>query len=502
MANPRMGRQRSNVGGMGALPRPSTPALVVIAIVAVLAVGFLAGTQGPDAVAIIVAVAGGVLFLVQPFIGVVLVTATVPLETLLSFGSGTTATKLLGVAVAGAWGLQKLLRGTSWQPIFGSSFFWSAASFIALALLSTLWATVPRVTVGGVVQLVQLFVLALLILDLVRSWDRADLLAKGLLIGAGVAAFLTVEQYFFGGYKRAGDEISGGVDATAVVLLTVVPLAFYLLRSRQTKLWQVLGFVYIGLAVLAVMVTFSRGNMLLLPPLLFALSWHTLRSRNGRRWLLVLATGCAILGAFVVPWDRLTERAETITPYLQKTVPTTEGTEGSSGRGYHMKVGLAIARDHPLLGVGYLNYGWLFLQQYQFTVPGSSKVYENPRSPHSSNIGILADLGIVGETLWLLLLGLAAWGVLRAWRLTRSDGDSRPHALAQAVTYSLMLHVVAYGWYLPNQREKIFWVVLGLSAVVAGLARTRIGEAQPRRSTPRAGPWTYVDETVGHAETS
>ncbi len=162
-----------------------------------------------------------------------------------------------------------------------------------------------------------------------------------------------------------------------------------------------------------------------------------------------------------------------------------------SARGYHLLVGLEIFADHPVLGVGYGNYGDYFLHDYQFEVEGMSKLWGSRRSPHSSNIGILADLGLVGLALWLFLLGVGLYAVFRAWRTMRGRGyGSDGFFLVQAV---------AYPWYLPSLEQKLFWIVLSLTVVTHGLAMRTVGaqgsgRKQPlMESTPaRAGSYAQI----------
>jgi hypothetical protein len=485
--NRRLGRSAHPGGGQRSVSPESVSGLdLVFGVICVLVgglVGVAMGLQGPEAL-IPVGVGVAVLILIRPVVGVLLFAASIPVQSLFVVGAGVTATRVVGMVVFGAWAANKVLRGESFRRVVASRLFVVGAAFVAFALASSLWASVPTAAVAGSVQLVQLYVWALIVIDFAPTWQRAEMLVRAFIVGGIIAALLTLQQYFFGGLTRAGDEITGGVNATAVMLVTLVPFGFYLFRSSRAEGWRACGFAYVAVAVVAVTLTFSRMNMLVLPALLVALTWETLRGTTGRGWMVALLSAGCVLGALLVPWERVQERAGTIGPYIERTVGNGSALDRtSSGRGYHWKVGLAIGRDHPIAGAGFRNYGELFRSRYQFTVPGSDRVYQSRRNPHSAHIGMFADLGLVGLCLWLaLLVGVGVRSVTRAWRATRFARASRAHLLVRALAYSVFLHVFAFGWYAATDQDKLFWALLGMTVVVAELTAQRPGATNVSRT--------------------
>ncbi len=456
----------------GSLRRTRLDVIAVVGLSAAAA-GFLGTVAAANptigAAAIGVAVFGG-LTLWRPYIGFLVLVGAVPLENVFILGDGVTALKAGGVAVFGLWLLRKLATGESWRRLTTNGYAYAAAAFVLLVFLSLIWASNARAAQRGAFQVAMLLAWSLLVLDLVRSQVRADVLARVLVAGGLVAAALTVQQYFAGA-KRAGDMIAGGVNATAVILVSVIPFAFYLFRTTESRLWRVASIVYIGLGPIAVTTTYSRMNLLVLALLLPALLWLTFRDGRHRGWLFLLVVGGSVACAALVPWDSLSRRAETILPYLQRSVQS-ESTdrEGYSGRGYHIRVGFEIVKDNPILGVGYNNYGEYFRTEYQYVVGGVTRVYRSNRSPHSSYVGILADLGSVGLLVWLLVLGLAARKGFQAWALVRHLRGSPQLALVECLLVLFFAHVLAYGWYLPSHQDKLFWLTLGLVAVLPTIA--------------------------------
>jgi O-antigen ligase len=265
------------------------------------------------------------------------------------------------------------------------------------------------------------------------------------------------------------------VNATSTVLATTLPFSFYVLHGAETRFWRLIGVLAIVLSITAGVVTFARMTLLVVPPLFLLLAWDSLRDRKARRWAVALGLLALPVLAVHLPWERVHDRAQTIVPELTggRASEAQLGNRLSyGGRVYHMKVGLAIALDHPLLGAGYNNYGALFVDEYQFTVPGSKRVYTNRRSPHSTYVGIAADLGIVGLVLWFSVLFIVLRQIFRAW--TRKQGvaaNSTAAALPRAIAYSLLLYVLPYAWYIPHHTDKVLWTLFGMGLAIGQLAK-------------------------------
>lgn len=435
--------------------------------------GLVTISPGPTALIYFVLPVVAVFVLAQPMIGVLLLAFIIPLQNMLASGSGLTAVKLLGMFVFGAWILKKLHTRSSWRHIFSTRLFIAAVGFLGYALASVLWAQFPDDAYVPLMQLFQMLLFTVLIIDLIDSWQNLDRLVKTVVLAAFIAAVLTIEQFFVGGVRRAGENVGGGVNTTATLLVVVIPFAFYLLRSKRNTVWRPVAIAYVVVAIIGVAVTFSRMNLLMLPVIIAAQYWGTLRSGKGRAWLLIL-TCVIVLALSFVPLELVQSRVETIGPYLEATFSDGQdyAAETTSGRGYHLKVGYNIFSDNPVLGVGYHNYGAHFLYNYQFLVSGGDRVWSSKRSPHSSHVGLLAELGFVGVLLWLALMGVALRNLIRAWWQTSRTKPSAPFFMIEAVTYAYLAQILAYGWYTNIHSEKFFWMLLGVSVVIRRLAGT------------------------------
>jgi O-antigen ligase len=441
-----------------------------IALAAVpVVVGLMVASSGGMVALGVIGLATAVLFFLRPEFGLLLAAATVPIENVFVF-SGFTGTKIISAVALCAWLANRIVWRREWTSLLASRFVFVSTIFVAFALASLLWAMEPRVSYRGGIELAQYFAWALMIADLARSPAVITRLVRVLVLSGSAAAFFVVQQYLTGA-RRAGDQIAGGVNATATLLVTLVPLAFFLLRAEQRFLWRLLGAAYVGLAVAAVPVTLSRMNIMLLVVVLAVMSGLTLWGRRGHGWVLTLGAAAILIGVWLVPLEKISDRARTIGPYIQASLTQSAENPVSSGRGYHIRVGLAIARDNPIAGVGYRNYGYYFLRDYQFRVSGSEGMFYTVRSPHSSYVGILADLGIIGFVLWLILLfAVGVYYAFAAWTLSIRSRLENTRYLSESILVAFGLHALPYALYLPNQAAKIFWLLLAMTYAIHQIA--------------------------------
>lgn len=453
------------------------PVVVGLAIVGAGLLGLAVPSYGMIVLGALFLAAMALVLLTKPTLGLFILTATLPLESVGRLGPGLTTTKILGVIVFGMWLLYKLLHRESWQPVVSTNLFKASIALLSLGLLSLVWATYPSSSYRGLLQLVQLLLWSALIMDLADSWDRVLWLVRILMMAALTAVILVLAQYFVGEVNRAGAGITGGINKTSALIVTVIPFAFYFIRAQGSRLWRSVGLLYLLLTPVAVLVTFARQSYLLMPLAVLTQYWETIKGRTGRNALFMLTALILVVAAVLVSQnavvDQVQRRIETIVPYVNSWITGEKAMfygrkYKSSGRGLHWRVGFTIFQDYPLLGAGYGNYGQHFLA-YQYQVPGFDRYIDHARSPHSSYVGILADLGILGLVLWLVVLGVGVWNLKVAWSTAKTKCPQY-FWLVQAVTYSTVLQIL-YGFAHNIHTQKLFWLLMALTVVIRRLAK-------------------------------
>jgi hypothetical protein len=110
-------------------------------------------------------------------------------------------------------------------------------------------------------------------------------------------------------------------------------------------------------------------------------------------------------------------------------------------------------------------------------VDGFQSTADHPlRSPHNSEMTVLARMGVPGLILWVLLQGAFVFGLLRAMLAHRRTGDLQLAAIAGwTLAYWVAMTVdTSFDPYLEGPQGGIwFWVVFGLGLVLMSLAPRR-----------------------------
>ena len=479
----------SPITGLNLLGIPASASMLILIVLFLL--GLTVADYGIIVLLAILGVAALFLFFKQPFIALLLMATTIPLENVFKVASGVTFTRVMGFVVLAVWLCWKLVNNNEWKHILSATFLRISLALFMLAFTSLLWA--PNPNLRAILQLAQMIVLAIIIIDLVDSWDRAVVLFRLLAVAGVIASAMTVIQYFGKGVSRAGGQIAGGVNETSALLVALMPVAFFLIRAPGKKIWQLVGLAYLGLGNLAVLVTFSRQSYLLLPLTLIVLYWQTFRYRYGRGSLALVTGLVALIALILIPYtgfkERALDRINTIVPDVTALITGNKMNVGdkveTSARGFHWRVGLEMFKDYPLLGIGYGNYGKQFII-YQFRVPGGfSTIFDHARSSHSSNVNFLADLGLVGLGLWLVLLGHAIRESFVSHSLLSKSGSLQNLFLTQSVCICVLLQT-ALSIFHQVHTHKQFWIFIAMSAVIQRLVKNHTPIASSDGKHPRA----------------
>ena len=242
----------------------------------------------------------------------------------------------------------------------------------------------------------------------------------------------------------------GGTLAVAAAII-----ASQLFAARPVLRWRWLTLTIFGLSTLALFLTYSRASLLALGAGLLLIG--VLRYR---RFLAMLPL--AAIALLVVPWART---------WLERLVQAFTGADLAT----QMRIGeysdsLRLINQYPVFGVG-------------FTGSPSIDLYSDVASMYL----IMANqIGLVGVTLFLILMiGVFAQG-LRAWQRARYNPDiDAIHIGLHAGLFTLLVNSVAdmYFFRLDFQGSiTLFWIVIGLA-----LASSRLALNRPLTSSRHSG---------------
>jgi probable O-glycosylation ligase (exosortase A-associated) len=366
--------------------------LVAILLNAIAAAALV--TLSPEiAIGVVVACVCGVMVLARPFWGLLLYTclflirpgelypALAPLHLERVVGAVT----LVGMFFAQYQREGRLLIDRSRQTSL-------LLAFLAAVLLSVPFAYWRMGAVAGFIEMLKLVALYLLVVQLVDSRRRLRIyiwLLSLLTVYVAAGAFgdyLRGVSHFAMGVDRAVGEtsISSDPNQLGTTLAVAVPWFLLLALYRPLRGWRIFFGLAMLLSVVTMTLTGSRASLLgFLAGMLYL--WCA-----SRRRILIGIAGLALLvtGFLVLP-DQYKTRYSTI---------TSEQLDGSSQARLDTWVtGLRMTIDRPVFGVGIRCFGTAHAGGY------SPEYRRNWLESHSLYIQVLAELGLVGATVFLLL---------------------------------------------------------------------------------------------------
>src|SRR5512135_859243 len=320
---------------------------------------------------------------------------TLPFENLVHVSGAGRVSKLLGLLVAAFWLLTVAATGEFRRPRVAHLV---ALLFVAWVGLSLFWTVDVPATRTRFITYVQLLGLMFVVWELVTSRARVRGALQAYVLGAWVSVAMLLYSYatLGSGGTTHGRVTTGTFNPNDVglMLAIAVPVAWYLVSSdgarRRRWLWGV-NAAYIPAGVVAIALTASRAA---LAGAAFGLVYVAISLVRRRPAALVpAAASLVVLAIAVVPL--LPERGL----YRVQTTGTDITAGGFTGRVPLWHEGMDLFRAHPIGGIG----GGAFREG----------ALESRKVAHNLVVALLAEVGIVGFTLFVLLLILVA---ISAWR--------------------------------------------------------------------------------------
>lgn len=352
-----------------------------------------------------------------------------------------TVSRVIGFLVAGFWVATVVVTGKIRKPHL----------FHVMVLLFTLWNVASAFwsfdiddTMTHIQTSLQLAVLMFILWDLyttpmaLKAALQAYILGAYVAIGSIIVNYLMVRQATYLRYAATGWD----ANDIGLVLALGIPVAWYLAVSdgsnRKARWLRLVNYAYVPSAILAILLTASRGALLATVPALVFVVGSLPRLSLSRR-MLVLAV--LIVALFV----------------LQPLVPQSSlerlATSGASiaagdlgGRGNLWREAIEVFLEHPLLGVGGGAY---------------RAVAESGQVAHNTFLSVLAEVGIIGLALFAIILAITVY------EFVRLPGWESRLWLAILIVWTVGAFALSF------QQRKPTWLFLDLAVVSAGLHARR-----------------------------
>jgi O-antigen ligase len=339
------------------------------------------------------------------------------------------------------WELSPFMSYTSFLALF----------LITLAIVDTLerlrW--VLLVTVGSV-ALASLYVL--------REWQK----------------YHNVYMNFRPGW------VVGDPNYFTVSALCAIPMAFYLMLEKRTRVERLFCFACLTIILVAVTLGASRGGFLGLIVAFAYIVWHS------RRRLRNLG----LVAALLLPITLLAPSS----PVYRLSNPDYGDREAEQNRLVVWASGLRMIEEKPLQGVGLGNFKET-VGEYQESGDAVESV------AHNTYIEIAAEMGLPALLVFMGVMGFGYTNLGRIRRSTYERGSALPHQAALGLQAALVGSSVAI-FFVSGQYQKLLWLVVFLSMSLPTLqhegdrAHDDARRASTGKDTADGAPDTWGEDTV------
>jgi O-antigen ligase len=274
----------------------------------------------------------------------------------------------------------------------------------------------------------------------------------------------------------------GEKNRYAQILLVLLPLAIWLVRTEARRALRLLGVGFAVLTLTGALLTFSRGAFVaLVLTVLVALAMRFLRLRH------VVPLTVALIGLTLIVAPDFVTRVQSLGNAGAATSTSTSQQADAAlvGRATENLAALDTFRDHPFIGVG---PGEFFAKYSQ--AAGNAldlRFLATTRHAHSLYLEMGADLGIVGLGMFLAI-ALVTIGQLR--NLGRLLARRRPDLayLAQALVLSLVAYLTS-ALFLQLSFQRYYWFLIALANAAIWILKRQVrAPSPPRADAHRARP--------------
>lgn len=414
----------------------------------------------------------------KPDWGLLGIAAMVPFEGLFK-GSAFSANKFFGLALVLILMLQlslhqipsTRLRSNLWRPLIGFMTLYG----LSLLLSEDLDASLTQFRELGVGMI--LFMITLLI----GRELNLELLCRLLTFSVTITCLLAFFSTKYQDQGRASGLLADPNNFALLIAFTV-PLAL-LLVVRNSKLLHRLFWGGCLIVLLAGMIkTESRSGLVVLLLSLVIGLYHyraqlpSIRPRHLGFAMLGLVIAIALVIA-VMPASYVA-RIESL-GFLSAGASASKD-ESLGRRASYIVVGSQMIRENPLLGTGPGTFPLRYAPTgYAKAFSPNGKLESLYRQAHNTYLEIFSEIGIPGGLMFVGMLGLGLYNLIRArqlWLLRRDwvQADLLTHLGVSFLSLTLFL------MFLSAPNHKLLWIMLALSSVL----RNEVEQIAPRETRP------------------
>jgi O-antigen ligase len=474
-----------------------TSQLLYHALLATTAVGLglLAGLDPKLAIAAAIGLAFVVLVLGDLTFGLCLFAVVAFLDLLPALGGSLLSfSKIVGLLIAVSW-LAKISTSQDERNDFIAAhpvFSYALGLLVGFAALSLTWAEDPAAGRTDLMRLALNLILFLIVYTAVRTPKQFVWVIGAYVTGAAVSAAYGLlrppQDVAYYDVSRVGGTLGDPNELASVLVPGMILAAGLAIALKRAPLLRIACLVASALCAAGVFLSLSRGGLIatavaLLVALLVAGRWRV------QALLLVLLVACG--GLFYYGFVASEDAVDRVTR-----------VEGGTGRSDLWTIGWRMVEAEPVGGVGIGNFQTASI--HYLLEPGALQrdefIVDEPKSAHNSYLQMLAELGVIGATLFISIILFALLCMLRAARIFDRMGERGLELLARAMLVALA-GVLAADFFISETYSKQLWLLLGLGPALLGVAHG-LGKRPPegaRDEEERGDPDWRPDQSASGA---
>ena len=387
------------------------------------------------------------MILVNPFLGIVLIAASLPVTDLLpSIPMVSSILPIVGVVTIFGYLIKNInkrgngLKGT--RPV------------LILGLLFIIWMfiTNPQAAWFGhdrnwIFTYVQLLILTFLAEELLDDPKKYKTFFWVFSIVSVISATVAIQQGSIGedidtSVRTAG--LSEGANSAGRYFVVAMIFFVYLRTIEKKPILRTLSGIGIVITFLGVFFTVSRTAIVLLFTAIGLII--LLNPQKKVNFSLIIVFMLAIL--------TLTMLSDSVFRIISSIIPSiTQGTDTIGLRYKLWDAGFRMWQDHPITGVGIGRFPY----ELPFYASGIPQHYLHLVA-HSTYVQLLSETGIVGLALWL---SMAAISLVNLWKASQTE-DLKLKSLARMWFIALLVLLIG-GITMTQSAEKLIWICMGVS---------------------------------------
>nr|MBI2905263.1 O-antigen ligase family protein [Chloroflexota bacterium] len=365
------------------------------------------------------------------------------------------------------------------------------AGYGAVGFASLLYAADFNQALSAALEFVKDGVIAVVVIFLLQSGAMFRRVIWTLLLAGIFMGTLSVYQYATGtfnnnywGFAQAplqnivgqtSDHRSSGPigdpNYYAQMMLVLVPLALDRVWNERQRRMKLLAVWALAVSSLAIVFSFSRGGFIALLVMLGAMLAY--RRQRPINWLIALAIGLVLLQFVPATYTQRLQTIVEIIPGFGNGVTTTGPNEASlRGRTSELIVAVQMFADRPILGVGLGNYSFYY-QSYSRRLGMDPRV--EPREAHNLYLEVAAETGLLGLSMFGILLWVMFTGILRARHLLVAAKLTRYLDIISAYTFSLVGYLTA-SLFIHAAYPRYLWLLVGIALAIPRVAQHELAE--------------------------